>query len=98
MSNELTKRDTSALALSPCSALLPCPFCGLTDRDSVAPDAYIPAVTSNSYPGGYRVECEGCGCNGPFHPQHAAALEAWNHRPNIKDQLAAGLAEPEQIT
>lgn len=75
MKTQETKPETTA-------PLAPCPFCGLTDKDSVAPDAYIAAISSHSYPGGYRVECEGCGCNGPLNPEHSAALTAWNNRPN----------------
>lgn len=65
------------------SALAPCPFCGLTDKDTVSPDmGLVPAVAMHSYPQGYRVECEGCCCNGPWHHQHAEAIAAWNRRPN----------------
>ena len=60
-----------------------CPFCGLTDIDTISPDmGETPAVSMHSYPGGFRVECEGCGCNGPWHHDHQAALDAWDYRHN----------------
>ena len=71
---------TEGCAASPgYPALLPCPFCGLTD--TISPDmGETPAVSMHSYPGGYRVECEGCVCMGPWHHQHIDALAAWNRR------------------
>jgi Lar family restriction alleviation protein len=64
-------------------SLLPCPFCGLTDKDTVPNMGLVPAVAIHSYPQGYRVECEGCGCDGPWHHQHSEAIAVWNRRPNV---------------
>lgn len=65
------------------SGLLPCPFCGLTDKDSVSPDmCMVPAVAMHSYPEspGCRVECEGCGTMGPLRKDAPSAQQAWNTR------------------
>jgi Lar family restriction alleviation protein len=67
-----------------------CPFCGLTDQDTISPDmCETPAVAMHSYPGGYRIECEGCGCKGPWHHDQQAALDAWGSRHNAKSESAA---------
>ena len=62
---------------------LPCPFCGLDDGDTVAAMGDLPAVALHSYPGVFRVECEGCGCMGPMHNDHTEASKAWNTRPEV---------------
>ena len=74
----------TVLAAAHGSALSPCPFCGLTDTDIINPDnmGKVAAVAMHSYPHGYRVECEGCCCNGPWHHQRSEAIAAWNRRPN----------------
>jgi Lar family restriction alleviation protein len=73
----------------PLQLLKACPFCGLTDIDTISPDmGETPAVSMHSYPGGFRVECEGCGCNGPWHHDHQAALDAWDSRHN--DEVSRG--------
>ncbi len=80
---ENTRGAIPPLAAAHGSALAPCPFCGLTDKDTVSPDmGLVPAVALHHYPQGYRVECEGCCCNGPWHHQHAAAVASWNRRPD----------------
>lgn len=56
-----------------------CPFCGLTDQDIIN-DEETPAISLHTYPGGYRVECEECACNGPWHHDLQAALDGWNSR------------------
>jgi len=76
-----------------CPALSPCPFCGLTDQDTISPDmGQTPAVSLCGYPRGYRVECEACGCNGPFRDTHPEALQAWNRRKGSMDAVLAGNA------
>ena len=65
--------------------LLPCSFCGLTDKDNVGPDmCMVPAVAMHNYPAspGCRVECEGCGAMGPLRKDVQGAKQAWNTRPN----------------
>lgn len=59
---------------------LPCPFCGLDDGGTVDAIGGTPAVALHSYDGVFRVECEGCGCNGPIHNDHEKASKAWNTR------------------
>jgi Lar family restriction alleviation protein len=82
MQSELNR--PAMLAAAHGSALAPCPFCGLTDKDTVSHDmGRVAAVAMHSYPQGYRVECEGCFCNGPWHHNHPEAIVAWNRRPNI---------------
>jgi Lar family restriction alleviation protein len=77
----------AVLAQSPVR-LLPCPFCGLTDKDTVSPDmCQMPAVALHGWGGEherttYVVQCEGCGCSGPLHSDSAKAVEQWNTRPN----------------
>jgi Lar family restriction alleviation protein len=65
----------------PTQLLKHCPFCGLTDLDVIHEDeGQFFAVTIHTYPGGSRVECEACGCNGPWHNDYQSALEAWDKR------------------
>ena len=72
----------NALPAVACSDLLACPFCGLTDKDSVSPDmGYVPAVALNQWPHStFVVQCEGCGCSGPLAKTGASAVEQWNAR------------------
>ena len=84
--------------------LSPCPFCGLTDQDAIAPEiapdmGQAPAVAMHSYPGGHRIECEGCDCNGPWRHYPAEAITAWNNRVgelalrSVATDLRTGLIE-----
>lgn len=56
-----------------------CPFCKLTDKDTVSPDMGLtPAVALHEYSSGvFRVECEGCGCKGPLADSAESALSQW---------------------
>lgn len=60
-------------------ALAACPFCGMTASNN-APKApkTAPAIAVHQYPQGHRVECKGCGCNGPWHLTQLDAVVAWN--------------------
>ena len=62
--------------------LLPCPFCGLTSKDTVSPDmCQVPAVALASYPfKSVRVECEGCCAKGPLMKTKKDAVKYWNTR------------------
>jgi Lar family restriction alleviation protein len=57
--------------------LLPCPFCASADLEvHHKPDPYPP-----SYPNGvFRVECGGCGTQGPFCEERENVAKAWNKR------------------
>jgi hypothetical protein len=49
MSNPDVPEKEKAPSPGACSDLLACPFCGLTDKDSVSPDmGYVPAVALNA--------------------------------------------------
>lgn len=62
-----------------------CPFCGKSDKDTISPEmGETPAVALHNYPGGFRVECETCGCMGPWHHDHVKAIESWNRRAKEK--------------
>jgi Lar family restriction alleviation protein len=83
----------------PLQLLKHCPFCGLTDIDTISPDmGENPAVSMHTYPGGFRVECEGCGCNGPWHHDHQAALDAWDSRHNAEAMAYADEKTPPKET
>ena len=71
-----------------CSDLLACPFCGLTDKDSVSPDmAYVPAVSLNQWPHStFAVQCEGCGCSGPLDKTGEGAVQQWNTRKQANEK------------
>lgn len=71
------------------TALLACPFCGLTDKDSVSPDmGYVPAVALNQWPHStFVVQCEGCGCSGPLAKTGENAVNEWNIRKQANDKL-----------
>lgn len=60
--------------------LLPCPFCGLTEQDTVNM-AHTPAVYVDKWlPEAFCVTCNGCGCAGPFTETADGAREQWNRR------------------
>jgi len=62
--------------------LAACPFCGLTDQDSVNHDmGYVPAVSLHQWAHStFCVECEGCGCSGPLAKTGESAVEQWKAR------------------
>jgi Lar family restriction alleviation protein len=79
-------------------ALKPCPFCG--DQDDFNPSVsrshrYVEpgdpelGTTGNpaagTYPAGYYVECDKCGCCGADKPSEAEAIAAWNQRATPTD-------------
>lgn len=75
--------------MKPKQLLKHCPFCGLTDLDIINEEngeLYF-AVMIHNYPNGSRVECEGCGCNGPWHINYQSALDAWEKRHTEPSQL-----------
>ncbi len=74
-----------------CSALLACPFCGLTGKDCVSPDmGHIPAVSLNQWPHStFCVQCEGCGCSGPLAKTGESAVQQWNERKQANDPSSA---------
>ncbi len=61
--------------------LAPCPFCGMSDKDSVSHDAAFPALALHNYEDRiFRVECEGCNAHGPFRTKAKNAIADWNKR------------------
>lgn len=61
----------------------PCPFCGMSEQDqSITGNGQ--AVVVRRYPGGFRVECDGCCCMGPWHHQMQDAIESWNLRADVQ--------------
>ena len=59
-----------------------CPFCG-EDPEGMAACVAIPltARTRGQEPIGWFVQCEKCGCEGPYKDTKSEAIEAWNRRP-----------------
>ena len=60
--------------------LLPCPFCGLTDKDTVCPESTVAAVHAQDYYAMSSVICEGCQTTGPSTRSRKQAIVAWNTR------------------
>jgi len=60
--------------------LLPCPFCGLTDKDTVCPESTVAAVHAQDYYAMSSVICEGCQTTGPSARSWEQAIESWNTR------------------
>ncbi len=70
------------------SALLACPFCGITDKEFVSSDeCNVPAVALHQWPHStFCVQCEACGCSGPMANTGESAAEQWNTRKQSKNK------------
>ena len=65
--------------------LIPCPFCGATEHDSLSEIALIPAVRMHKFHGtAFSVRCDECVAQGPIRSTADGAIVWWNARTKTK--------------
>ena len=68
------------------SDLKPCPFCGGTDVANVSAGYAGPTDVWHAGHQIFAVNCKGCGASVPNRYQNQLVVDAWNKRPDQKDQ------------